>query len=331
MEMVTMRDITKRLDAKGKIDAIAEILEETNEIVIDMPLVECNSADGHKSTIRNALPEVDWRQFNYGVKSSKSDTQQVLDPTGMLETYSKVDLDLAMLNGNTNEFRLSEDKAFIEAMNQKWAKTIFYGNTKANAKEFMGLAARYNHFATDSGTSADYVIDCGGTGNNLTSVYLIGWATDKVFGIYPNGSKAGLLVENQGQKTVQDGNGGEFEALVSRYQIKAGVVVRDFRYVVRLANIDAAALKADPTTGELNLTDKIIDALEMLPSLNGCKPIFYGNKKVTAALRKQIKNAKNVTLSLEEVFGKKVLHVDGIPFRKTDALLNTEGRVVALA
>lgn len=330
MSKVNIVDITKRLDPNGKIAAIAELLEQSNEILTDMPLYECNNGDGHKVTIRNELPDVSWRMFNYGVKNSKSKTQQVTDTTGMLEAYAEVDKDLAELNGNTKEFRLSEDRAFLEAMNQEFARTLFYGNTNIKKSEFMGLAPRYNAFATNSGTSADHVIDCGGT-TNLTSIYLVVWGQNTVFGLYPNGSKAGLTMNDKGQVTLEDADGGKYEGYRSHYQLKTGLTVKDWRYVVRLANIDVTALKADPTTGELSLIDKIIDAIELIPNINLGKPVFYGNKKITSALRKQIKNAKNVTLSLEEVFGKKVLHVDGIPFRKTDALLNTESKVNALA
>lgn len=50
---------------------------------------------------------------------------QVTDGIGMLETYAEIDKSLADLNGNTAEFRLSEDRAFLEAMNQQMAQTLF--------------------------------------------------------------------------------------------------------------------------------------------------------------------------------------------------------------
>jgi len=39
----------------------------------------------------------------------------------MLETYGIVDKDFADLNGNGADFRLSEDEAFLEGMNQRIA------------------------------------------------------------------------------------------------------------------------------------------------------------------------------------------------------------------
>ena len=40
-----------------------------------------------------------------------------------------------MLNGNTAQFRLSEDSAFLEAMNQTQAETMFHGN-RTDPKKF---------------------------------------------------------------------------------------------------------------------------------------------------------------------------------------------------
>jgi len=46
----------------------------------------------------------------------KSTSNQIVETCGMLEAYSEIDKDLAMLNGNTADFRLSEDTAIIEGM-----------------------------------------------------------------------------------------------------------------------------------------------------------------------------------------------------------------------
>ena len=124
---LTLADWGKRVDPNGKVDKIIELLGQTNPILQDMPFVEGNLPTGHRTTIRSGLPSATWRLLNYGVQPSKSTTVQVTDSVGMLETYAEVDKSLADLNGNTAEFRLSEDSAFIEAMNQQIAQTLFYG------------------------------------------------------------------------------------------------------------------------------------------------------------------------------------------------------------
>src|SRR6185312_2885088 len=141
---LTYADWAKRTDSDGKIATIVNILSQQNEILVDMLVIEANGPTSHKTTIRTGLPQATWRLLNYGVANAKSTTAQSTDTIGMLETYSVVDKDLADLNGNTAEFRLSEDLGFLEGMNQQMAGTLFYGNTGVTPEKFMGLAPRYN-------------------------------------------------------------------------------------------------------------------------------------------------------------------------------------------
>jgi hypothetical protein len=79
-----------------------------------------------------------------GVPNAKSTTAQIVDTCGNLETYAVIDKDIADLNGNTAEFRLSEVRAFLEGMSQQVAATFIYGNQHTNPERFTGLAPRYS-------------------------------------------------------------------------------------------------------------------------------------------------------------------------------------------
>ena len=141
---LTFADWAKRLDPEGKIETnIAEILNQTNEILDDAVFVEGNLPTGHRVTIRTGLPSVYWRSVNQGVPRSKSTSVQVDESCGMLEAYSAVDKDLAELNGNTADFRWSEDQPFLESMAQTQAQTLFYGNPGTDPRQYLGLATRY--------------------------------------------------------------------------------------------------------------------------------------------------------------------------------------------
>src|SRR5262245_18558993 len=141
---LTLLDWAKRLDPDGKVPTIVELLKQTNEILEDMSWVEGNLPTGHRTTVRTGLPAVAWRLLNQGITPSKSTTAQIDEQAGMLEAWSEVDKDLALLNGNIGSFRLSEAKAFIEAMNQEMAQTLFYGNAGLAPEEFTGLSVRYS-------------------------------------------------------------------------------------------------------------------------------------------------------------------------------------------
>jgi hypothetical protein len=320
----TLADVAKRSDPDGKIDTIVELLAETNECLEDMTFLEGNLPTGHRTTIRSGLPGSTWRKLNYGVQPSKSTTVQVTDTAGMLEAYAEVDKALADLNGNTGSFRLSEDRAFLESMNQTMATTLFYGDTGTDPEKFMGLAPRYSSTSAESG---DNIISAGGSGSDNTSIWLVVWGPNTCHGIYPKGSSAGLNHQDLGEVTLEDAAGGKYQGYRTHYKWDIGVSVRDWRYVVRIPNIDISNLNRDASGSSANLIDLMVQALEKVPNLGLGRATFYGNRTISSFLRRQITNANNVNISMDEVAGKRVMTFDGIPFRRNDALLNTEAAV----
>ena len=320
----TLADVAKRYDADGKIDTIVELLSETNEVLEDMTFLEGNLPTGHKTTVRSGLPSSTWRKLNYGVQPSKSTTVQITDTTGMLEAYAEVDKALADLNGNTASFRLSEDRAFLESMNQTMANTLFYGDTGTDPEKFMGLSSRYNSTSAESG---DNIIVGGGSGSDNTSIWLVCWGPNTCHGIYPKGSQAGLNHQDLGEVTLEDAANGKYQGYRTHYKWDIGMSVRDWRYIVRIPNIDVSNLTKDASGSSAALVDLMVQAVEKLPNVNLGRCVFYGNRTISSILRRQITNTSNVRLSMDEVAGKRVMSFDGIPFRRNDAILNTEAAV----
>ena len=327
--VATLGDVAKRLDKDCKIDKIVEMLSDTNEILDDMLFQEGNLPTGHKTTIRTGLPEVAWRLLNYGVPQSKSQTQQITDTCGMLEAYAEVDKDLADLKNNTAAFRLSEDQAFLQAMNKAMAETLFYGDTSKYPERFLGLAPRFGMLDRAQAATAENVIDAGGTGTSLTSIWLVAWGANTVFGIYPKGSKAGFQHKDLGEVTLQmtlpDGRTGQYQGYRTHYKWDMGLVVRDWRYVVRIANINLATIKDD------DLIKFMIQASERLPDEKLGRPVWYMNRSTRTRLRLAKTNKNNVQLTPETVEGKKVLSFDGIPVKRSDGILTNESQVKGAA
>ena len=321
----TLLDVAKRLDPDGKIASIVEILNANNQVLNDLAFVEGNLPTGHRTTIRTGLPTPTWRKLYGGVQPTKSTTVQVTDSCGMLEAYAEVDKALADLNGNTAAFRLSEDAAHIEAMSQEMASTLFYGNEGAEPEAFTGLAPRYN---SKSAQNADNIIDAGGTGSDNTSIWLCVWGPQTGFGIYPKGSTAGLQMTDKGQVTVEnvDGNGGRMEAYRTHYRWDAGLTIRDWRYFVRIANIDVSDL--DTVANTKKIIEWMIQASERIPELGKGRAAFYMNRRLREKLRLGILEKISSNLTWETVSGERVMTFDDIPVRRTDALVNTEARVV---
>ncbi|EPA7283106.1 major capsid protein [Escherichia coli] len=320
----TLTDVAKRLDPNGKIDKIVELLAQTNPILQDMIFVEGNLPTGHRTTVRTGLPATTWRLLNYGVQPSKSTTAQVTDACGMLEAYAEVDKALADLNGNTAEFRLSEDRAFIESMNQNMAETLFYGNTSLNPERFMGMAPRYNDKSAANGKN---IIDAGGTQTDNASIWLMCWGENTVHGIYPKGSKAGLQHNDLGEQTLIDADGGKYQGYRTHYKWDTGLTLRDWRYCVRIANLDVSDLSGGSASAA-DIVKLLIKAVHRIPNLQMGRAAIYMNRDIAEYLDVQAVEKPSLGIKVKETEGIYWRDFRGIPIRECDALLNTESRVL---
>ncbi len=326
----TLLDLAKLTDPDGKIAAVVEILNQTNQVLDDMVWIEGNLPTGHRTTIRTGIPAPTWRKLYGGVQPNKSTTAQVTDNCGMLEAYAEIDKALADLNGNTAAFRLSEDRAHIEGMSQEVAQTIFFGNDGIDEAEFTGLAPRYNSL---SAANAENIINGGSAGGQTdnTSIWLVAWGQNTVHGIIPKGSKAGLQVTDKGLVTIEDASGGSntgrMEAYRTHYRWDCGLSVRDWRYVVRIPNIDKSTLLATAASGA-DLPDLMYQALRRLPSMGLGRPVFYMARDTLTMLQRQLSyKVKDSSLTIQNVGGVMTETFHNIPIKRVDVLAADEARV----
>jgi hypothetical protein len=325
----TLLDWSKRQDPNGAQSKVAEILANQNPVMEDALMVEGNGPTSHRTTVRTGLPGVTWRQLNYGVQPTKSIVRQVDDTMGMLEAYAEIDKALADMNGNTAEFRLSEDKAFLEAMAQSFESTFFYGNTAIDPEKFMGLAPRYTSIGTNPLVSSYNVISAGGAGSDNTSLWLVTWGDTTCHLTFPKGKSGGLQHRDLGEDTLIDAAGGKYQGYRSHYKLDVGCVVRDWRYVARLANIDISDLATAGlgTDTSAKLIPLMIRLMHRIPNLKAGKAVFYANRDVLAALDIMAQAKTNVYLTQKEFAGELVTMFRGIPIKRADAILNTESVV----
>jgi len=323
----TLNDYRSGLDPDGSVATIVEALDEVNEIVSDAVFKEGNLVTGHRHSIRSGIPQPTWRRLNYGVAQTKSKKVQVDDTCGMLEAVSAVDERIMVLGGNKASVRWSEDKPHIEGMAQEAAGAFIYSNEKTDPEQITGLTPRYSLYSAQSGNN---MINGGGTGSDNTSVWLVGWGDGKIFGIHPQGTPLGLRMRDQGLVEMTDDNGNTYMAYKSRFYWDIGLAVADWRYAVRICNIDVSALVADdgtPSTG-VNLIKKMILAMHKIPNLKACKPIFYCNETVMTYLDLQTLGQSNMNVTYREgPHGEPIYKFRGIPIHRVDQILNTESAV----
>jgi hypothetical protein len=340
----TLADIATSMGANGTFDTErVNLLAQTNEMLADMVWKEGNLPTGHKTTIVTGLPSVGFRRFNEGVALSKSTNAQIEEGAAMLEGFFQVDRALAVMSGDPNQYRLDESAMFMESMNQTLQAFMLYGNAATQQEAFTGFAPRYNTF---SGNAGRQLVNAGGTGSDNTSIWLVGWGPS-VFGMYPKGTTGGLhhndvtmnkLAAEDGYMVgdvLADANGRNFMGYRDHFRWNCGLVVRDYRAVSRICNIDVSDLVA----GNISAADLIrlmIVAYYKIPAMlrknsgpNGFgRPAWYVNSTIKTALHIQAVNKTNLSLSLREVEGMEVLTFLGIPVREVDQLLLAEARVI---
>lgn len=339
---VTLLDFAKSVDPDGNTATVVELLNQSNEVLTDMRWIEGNLSTGHLTTVRTGLPTVTWRRLYKGVPAGKSQRAQVTDTTGMLEARSEVDQAVADLNGNTPDFRLSEAQAFLEAMNQAMTQTLFYGDTTVNPERFFGLSPRYSLLSAGNGGN---IIDAGGTGSDNTSMWLIVWGENTVTGIFPKGSKAGITHEDLGLIDAFDDAtpAARYRAYADHWVWKCGISLRDWRFAIRIANIDISDLigqtGTQATTAATWLPKLMVKAMARVPNMGMGVAAFYSNRTVKEMLSIMAMDKTVNILSLQEGLnqlgtvspgsvGNGKLSLLGVPIRTVDSILSNETRVV---
>lgn len=330
---------TIRASPDGKqIAALIEVLNQQNAILDDAVAVECNMGRKHIHVIRTGLPSVAWGALYQGVAQSKSNRQQVEDTTGFLEGLSSVDVRLLALTPNEGAVRMQEAAGFLEAMNQEVSTGIFYHSTAASPEKFQGLNARYGALAGSG--PGNQIVDAGGTGSDNTSIWFITWGEGFTVLLYPQGTKAGLDRKDKGEQRVTDSAGRPFFVKEEYFSWHIGMAVGDWRFNARVANIDVS----DAQAGTVKLNELMTKAYYKLQNRrvdrNGGKMGSAGVKRLAIYMNRDMlavldnlavnKGATDnfVRLVPKEIEGKEIMTWRTIPIRETDAILNTEARVV---
>lgn len=162
---------------------------------------------------------------------------------------------------------------------------VFYGEPMKNPSDMMGLSAMYKTLDPKVTQSAMNLVDGMGK-RNLCSAWLMVWGPRTAFMAAPDGEPPVIAGE-------------------------CCVCVADWRYVVRIANIDAV----DPWTDVLALMTRATFLPPCLSRPDRLRPMFYVNKDVA----NRLKDANDSEYPVK--FG-------DIPIRVVDELRNDEVRVV---
>lgn len=319
-------DVLKTKNPDGSMAKVIDLMSMQRGLTAEAVFLEGNLDTGHQVTTRTGLPSPTWRRLNEGINSGKVRNDQFTEACGMMESRHELDIDLPELTGAAGlAYRAEQDDAHQAGMMNELETGAFYHSSATTPEKFDGLAPRYDSTSKAGAGSQIIKLDAAASGADQTSIWLVKWGPTGTFMMYPKGSKAGIQRIDMGIQNVSDGNSKTFLGYQTNFKWKVGMVVADYRSVVRIANIDWTNLSK---TGE-TLIQAIIDAYYAIHKRHEGRMAFYCNRQIAAYLHHQARNgAKNGTLGVgKDAFGDEVPMALGIPIRETDAILNTEAVV----
>jgi len=328
---ITLLDIAKKMDPNLKdVANVVEVLALQNDILKFLPFMEGNLPTGHRVTLRSGLPTVGTRRINQGVSPSKSTTKQIDEGTMLLEAFSEVDVEAIRLGGNEGALRASEDVSTLEAMNQFFSTNFFYGNTAQYIDRFHGITPRYNSL---SGEYAGQILDAGGTGSDNASIWLVGLGERGLHGIYPSGTNAGIERHDMGEQLIVDSSLGTRRVVkMTRHVWHSGISIKDWRHLVRIANIDVSNLAtfgsgSDTAAKLLRLMIQATNKIPGNPNGYGLKYVWLMNKTAKTWADIMTMEKTNAAFGLKEIYGQEFTTFRNIPVVTCDAMTEAESRV----
>lgn len=324
--MVTDKDVSRKV----LINTIRDYMPFFDQGI----LLPGNNGDSDKGQIVTKYPEGQLRAYNEGWEAEEVLGAAARYTASMVRTRSVVDVSLYNTRkpGEREAWRLRKDQGFMRGLARQAVRRVFYGDTKADARDCTGLAQLV--VPTSEAFGARCINAGGSTANKQTDIWLVNWDPAGMYMFYPQGGEGpGLQVDNMGEQYVADKNRKAYRALVTEFGWDIGLALYDPEKVVRICNVDVSKLsKKNTTSGTADLIDLLTQALEMLPDDASGKIAFYMNDTVRSVLRRQMQNKDNAFLNWSEIAGRKVLAYGDCPIHKLGSdVIGNDGAVITFA
>lgn len=334
MAEYNLLDWAKQFAPDGKEYSVAKVLMQANPIINDAIVIESNSDSGHEYAIQTGIPKAVWRRAYEGVQPTKGTQKVVKETYGRMSEVSVVDVAIAEKGGKVAQVRAAMLANKLESMSMEAASKILYGSMQDDEKAFVGYAKRYSKLS--GADSSRQIIDNGGTtANGQTSIYLVGWAKNKIFTFFPKGTRAGIKLydySKNGPINIESPDG-TFPGYKEQAEWLMGLGVQDWRYGARICNIEMS--KLNTKDAKVALYENFIKAVGRIQNLEACKLVAYCSRDVKDALRAGYLASGGVTVYQQNYgtssgnmgYANHDLIIDGIHIKAEDAIVNTEAVV----
>ena len=333
---ITFRDILSGRTPNGFVDKdIVELMAQENPVLQDVLWKQCNKGREDFVTIRTGMPEAVLRAFYEGFKGAKTSKRQVTNACATATTGIEFDWRMYEQDKDKAAFLADEQRAHSSILGDKVASLLFYGDVAGDPKGINGFAKTFGLYGETSGANmvlddakaAFYCLNGGDNGGTQErrSIFLIGWGARSAHGIFPEGSSAGIKIEQLTKQYVDDGDGGRLAVGLQEMNWDCGLNIRDFRYCGRVCNINVAS---DPTgSGATDIT-KLVRKLVTRCRSTGVTQRLYMSRLVFEAVAEQFeKKTQGNAVKYADLEQKKDSALLGIPVSFCDCMNIDEAAV----
>lgn len=323
-------EIAKRTN-NGDVLTVSEVLSRVDELWMDAVWVPCNQVRSFVHPRRLSQPAGTWRKIGTGATVETSHVNQIVENAGVIESWAEVDeLTLNALLKDREKFLQTEFISFIEGLGQTMSAAFITSDTETNPEQFDGLQIRLNALGT-------YVLGCGGSGTDTTSIYGIHWGPYACHMIYePESGRptpgAPVSMEAKGKQTVEDGTSTfptRRDVYQAKFQASMGLCHWDDRDLFRLTNIED-----DPSGANIVEPDLLTQLMRLgrkggqVPGQTTDGPVpqwmLYAHRITLTQLDILAMDKSNVLYKPGELWGEPVTMFRGAPLRQLDAIGITE-------
>lgn len=335
---ITFRDLLSGRTPNGFVDKdVVDLVAQENPVLQDVLWKQCNKGREDVVTIRSGMPEAVVRSFYEGWTGTKQSKKQVANACCRCSTGIEFDWALYEQDKDKAAFLADEQRAHSSTLGDKVASLLFYGEVANDPKGINGFATTFskygavsgNTMVTDDKTAAFYCLN-GGDSESVQarrSIFLVGWGAKSCHGIYPEGSSAGIKIDQLTTQYMPDGNGANLKMGLQEMNWEAGLNIRDFRYCGRICNINVAT---DPTANGATDITKLVRKLVTRAKSTGVSQRLYCCRLVFEAIAEQFeKKTMANAVKYADLEQKKEASLLGIPVSFCDCMNIDEAAVSA--
>lgn len=313
---LTIVEMMKR-KFNGNIINVVMALAQRNELLQDAPLVEANDEFSNVSNRYVSVPKPTPRSINNGASKGHAEVEQIREGVMLLEQHIEIDEQILRHSPNKDAARMIEFAGRLEGLSQQLAYYLIYGNPGTDPRECMGLATRRSSLGTNC-------VSLGGSGSDMTSVYVIEWDPMWMRLIHPRGAGSyGVTFVDNGRQRLTGANSGPYYAEAYQVIVELGTSLVDERALQRIANIEAS----NATNNFIDSTKvrELVRAVNRLPAAGQSGSTYlYGNRSTKSQFDIYALEKSNGFYTMDNITGAPISVYRGLPIRMVEQIIDTE-------